>query len=172
MARPLYSPSQGIRLVLDAWPMTLRGAFWKITSVKFSYLPTLRALFALNQRQPSNAIELLQTASLHELGKPRSSTHAFFGALYPVYVRGEAYLALHKGPEAAAQFQKILDHRGVVTYETIGALAQLQLARACVLSGDKAKAKTAYQDFLNLWKDADPDIPILKQAQVEYAKLQ
>ncbi len=149
----------------------LERRFPEDTSVKFSYLPTLRALFALNQRQPSNAIELLQTASAHELGKPRSSTHALFGALYPVYVRGEAYLALHKGPEAAAQFRKIIDHRGVVTYETIGALAQLQLGRALALSGDNAKAKAAYQDFLALWKDADPDIPILKHAKVEYAKL-
>jgi eukaryotic-like serine/threonine-protein kinase len=150
----------------------LEKRFPEDTSVKFSYLPTLRALFALNQRQPSNAIELLQTAIPHELGKPRSSTHAFFGALYPVYVRGEAYLALHKGPEAAAEFQKILDHRGVVTYETIGALAQLQLGRAVVLSGDKTKARAAYQDFLNLWKNADPDMPTLKRAKTEYAKLQ
>jgi predicted Zn-dependent protease len=150
----------------------LERRFPEDTSVKFSYLPTLRALFALNQRQPSNAIALLQSASAYELGKPRSSTHAFFGALYPVYVRGEAYLALHKGPEAAAEFQKILDHRGVVTYETIGALAHLQIARAYAMQGDTAKAKEAYQDFLALWKDADPDIPILIAAKAEYAKLQ
>ena len=95
----------------------------------------------------------------------------FFGALYPIYVRGEAYLAAHQGAEAAAEFQKILDHRGIVVSDPIGALARLQLGRAFALSGDKTKAKTAYQDFLTLWKDADPDIPILKQAKAEYARL-
>jgi len=92
--------------------------------------------------------------------------------LYPVYVRGEGYLAAHQGKEAAAEFQKILNHRGIVLNEPIGALAHLQLGRAYVLQGDAAKARAAYQDFLTLWKDADPDIPILKQAKAEYAKLQ
>jgi tetratricopeptide (TPR) repeat protein len=87
-------------------------------------------------------------------------------------VRGEAYLAAHQGNEAAAEFQKILDHRRIVLNSPIGALAHLQLGRAYALQGDTAKAKTAYQDFLTLWKDADPDIPILKQAKAEYAKLQ
>ena len=113
-----------------------------------------------------------QAAVLHELGAPRSSIHALFGALYPVYVRGEVYLALHQGAEAATEFQKILVHRGIVVSDPIGALAHLQLGRAFALSGDKIKAKAAYQDFLTLWKDADPDIPILKQAKAEYAKLQ
>ena len=101
----------------------------------------------------------------------QSAFNAFFGALYPVYVRGEAYLAAHQGAEAAAEFQKILDHRGIVVADPIGALAHLQLGRAFALSGDKTKAKTAYQDFLTLWKDADPDIPILKQAKAEYERL-
>jgi hypothetical protein len=92
--------------------------------------------------------------------------------MFPVFVRGEAYLAAHKGSEAAAEFQKILDHRGLVLNQPIGALAHLGLGRAYVLQGDTAKARTAYQDFLTLWKDADPDIPILKQAKAEYAKLQ
>jgi tetratricopeptide (TPR) repeat protein len=91
--------------------------------------------------------------------------------LYPVYVRGEAYLAAHQGREAAAEFQKILDHRGIVLNEPIGALANLQLGRAYAMQGDTAKARTAYQDFLTLWKDADSDIPILRQAKSEYAKL-
>jgi len=91
--------------------------------------------------------------------------------MYPVYVRAEAFLAGHQGSEAATEFQKILDHRGIVVNAPIGALAHLGLARAYALSGDTVKAKTAYQDFLTLWKDADPDIPILKQAKVEYAKL-
>ena len=86
-------------------------------------------------------------------------------------MRGEAYLSTQKGNEAAAEFQKILDHRGIVLNEPIGALAHLQIGRAYVLQGDTAKARAAYQDFLTLWKDADPDIPILKQAKAEYAKL-
>ena len=92
-------------------------------------------------------------------------------ALYPIYVRGEAYLGAHRGTEAAAEFQKILDHRGIVTNEPIGALAHLQIGRAYAMQGDTAKAKLAYQDFLTLWKDADPDIPTLKQAKEEYPKL-
>jgi hypothetical protein len=97
--------------------------------------------------------------------------HGFFGALYPIYVRGEARLAAHQGAEAAAEFQKILDHRGIVVSDPIGAQARLQLGRAFALAGDKAKAKTAYEKFLTLWRDADPDIPILRQAKAEYAKL-
>jgi eukaryotic-like serine/threonine-protein kinase len=91
--------------------------------------------------------------------------------LYPVYVRGKAYLAAHQGNEAAAEFQKILDHRGIVGNEPIGTLAHLGLARAYALQGGTTRARTAYQDFLTLWKDADPDIPILKEAKAEYAKL-
>jgi cytochrome c-type biogenesis protein CcmH/NrfG len=87
-------------------------------------------------------------------------------------VRGEAYLAAHQGKEAAAEFQKILNHRGIVLNEPIGALAHLQLGRAYAMSGDSAKARAAYEDFLTLWKDADPDIPVLQQAKAEYAKLQ
>ena len=92
--------------------------------------------------------------------------------LYPVYVRGEAYLAAHQGREAAAEFQKILDHRGIVLNEPIGPLAHLQLGRAYAMQGDMTKARAAYNDFLTLWKNADPDTPILKQAKAEYAKLQ
>ena len=86
-------------------------------------------------------------------------------------MRGEAYLALHQGAQAAAEFRKIIDHRGIVVSDPIGALAHLQLGRALALSGDRTKAKNAYQDFLTLWKDADPDIPILKQAKAEYTAL-
>jgi len=115
---------------------------------------------------------LLQIAVPYELGAPHGSSFGFFGALYPVYVRGEAYLAARQGGEAAVEFQKILDHRGIVVSDPIGALARLQLGRAFALSGDKTKAKTAYEDFLTLWKDADPDIPVLQQAKAENAKLQ
>src|SRR5277367_948135 len=95
-----------------------------------------------------------------------------FGQLYPFYVRGLSYLASHQGVEAAAEFQKILDHRGIVASDPIGALAHFQLGRAFASSGDKAKAKAAYQDFLTLWKNADPDIPIYKEVKAEYANLQ
>ena len=99
------------------------------------------------------------------------SMHGFFGAMYPVYVRGMAYLAAHQGREAAVEFQKILDHPGIVVSDPIGALARLQLGRAYMMFGDRTRAKSAYQDFLNLWKDADPEIPIFKQANAEYASL-
>ena len=148
----------------------LEKRFGEDTSVRFNYLPALRAL--LNPNEPSKAIELLQIGTPYELGTPRSSIHGFFGALYPVYVRGLAYLTAHQGAEAAAEFQKILDHRGIVVSDPIGALAHLQLGRALAVSEDRVKAKAAYQDFLTLWKDADRDIPVLQQARAEYAKLQ
>ena len=150
----------------------LEKRFGEDTSVRYAYLPELRALFALHQGEAKKAIELLQIAIPYELGTPRSSIHGFFGALYPVYARGEAYLAAHQGAEAAAEFQKILNHRGIVVGDPIAALAHLQLGRALVVSGDKAKAKSAYQNFLTLWKDADTDIPIFKEAKTEYSKLQ
>jgi eukaryotic-like serine/threonine-protein kinase len=149
----------------------LERNFPEDTSVRFNYVPSVRALLALNHGDRSQAIEVLQTAVPNELGQPRSAINGFFGALYPVYVRGEAYMAAQQGAEAVTEFQKILDHRGAVVGDPIGALAQLQLGRAYALSGDQTKAKIAYQDFLTLWKDADPDIPVLQQAKAEYAKL-
>ncbi len=137
------------------------------TIVRFSDLPVLRARIALDQGNPLKAIELLQVAVPYELG-----ARLDLGALYPIYERGEAHLAAHQGTEAAVEFQKILDHRGVVGSDPVGALAHLQLGRAYVLTGDKIKAKSAYQDFLTLWKDADPDILIFREAQEEYARLQ
>jgi eukaryotic-like serine/threonine-protein kinase len=140
------------------------------TIVQFNYLPTLRAQLALDRNQASQSVEVLKGAAPYELGAPTTAT--FSPALYPVYVRGAAFLVLHKGSEAGAEFQKVLDHRGIVLNSPIGALALLGLARAYVLQADTAKARFAYQDFLTLWKDADADIPILKQANAEYAKLQ
>jgi tetratricopeptide (TPR) repeat protein len=102
---------------------------------------------------------------------PGTAFFAKFGGLYPAYVRGRAYLQAGRGREAAAEFEKVLDHRGIVLADPIGALAHLQLGRAYVISGDMAKAKNAYQDFLTLWNDADADIPVLRQAKAEYAKL-
>jgi DNA-binding winged helix-turn-helix (wHTH) protein/tetratricopeptide (TPR) repeat protein len=140
------------------------------TVVLFNYLPTLRAKLALSRGNASEAIENLRDATPNELGQTTTSTYDWT-ALYPVYVRGEAYLATHRSNEAAAELQKILDHRGLVLNEPIAALSHLGLARAYAMQGDSAKAKGAYQDFLALWKDADLDIPILKQAKAEYAKL-
>jgi DNA-binding winged helix-turn-helix (wHTH) protein/tetratricopeptide (TPR) repeat protein len=141
------------------------------TSVRSSYVPVLRSSLAMNQGQALKALELLQIAVPYELGTHRSSIHGNFGALYPVYMRGQAYLAAHQGEEAAVEFQKILDHRGVVVSDTVGALAHLQLGRAYVMQGNKAKAKTAYESFLALWKDADAEMPVLARAKSEYASL-
>jgi len=149
----------------------LQRRFPEDTSVRFTYTPALRALLALNRGEPGKAIEQLQIASPYELATPRSAIHGNFGALYPIYVRGEAYVAQKQGAQAAVEFQKILTHRGIVGSDPIGAMARLQLGRAYALSGDTAKAKTAYEDFLTLWKDADPEIPILKQAKAEYTQL-
>ncbi len=148
----------------------LEKRFPEDTSVRFSYLPALRSLLALNSGEVSKALELLQTAGPSESGVPRS-VNGLFGALYPVYVRGLAHLAGRQGAEAAVDFRKILDHRGIVAGDPMGALVRLQIGRAFALSGDKAKAKTAYQDFLALWKDADPDIPVFREARAELAKL-
>jgi len=148
----------------------LNKDFPEATTVQFNYLPTIRALLALNHKEASNAVKALEPAAPYELGIP--TVAAFSPVLYPVYVRGQAYLAAHTAADAAAEFQKILDHRGIVLNQPVGALVHLQLGRAYALSGDRAKARAAYEDFLTLWKDADPDIPILKQAKAEYAKLQ
>jgi predicted Zn-dependent protease len=141
------------------------------TAVRFSYLPTLHAVLAMDRGDRLKAIESLQIAVPFELGTQRSSFHGNFGALYPIYMRGNAYLANHQGSEAIAEFQKVLGHRGIVVSDPIGALTRLQLARAYALSGDHVKAKAAYQDFLSLWQAADLDIPILKQAKAEYSRL-
>ena len=125
------------------------------------WLPTIRAEIELNRGNAARAIEDLQAIGAYELA----------ARLYPAYIRGQAYLSAHQGNEAADEFQKIIDHRGIVLNAPIGALAHLQLGKAYALSGDKTKAKSAYQDFFALWKDADPDIPILKQAKAEYEKL-
>ena len=161
----------------------LERDFPEDTSVRFYYLPAVRASLALNHDDPSKAIDSLQAAVPYDLGMPRSATFAYFGALYADYMRGQAYLATRQGAEAAAEFQKIVDHRVIVIGDAFGVLAHLALARAYAvqaaderLSSDarqtfRAKARAAYQDFLTLWKDADPDIPVLKQANAEYAKL-
>jgi eukaryotic-like serine/threonine-protein kinase len=142
--------------------------FPKDTVVRFNYLPTIDAQLALTHKHNREAIAALQAATPYELGQPASSPIAL--GLYPVYVRAEAYLNAHQGSEAAAEFQKILDRGAVLN--SVGALAHLGLARAYGLQGDVAKARAAYHNFFLLWKDADTDIPILKQAKWEYAKLE
>ncbi|MGH9705089.1 MAG: hypothetical protein ACRD4K_17065, partial [Candidatus Acidiferrales bacterium] len=146
------------------------------TIVKFNYLPTLRAQMLLTRSDPATAtanaakaIEILQAAAPYELGFP--GTTRFTPNMYPVYVRGLAYLAARQGTQAEAEFQKIMDHPGVVTNDPIGALARLGQARAYALSGDTAKSRAAYDAFFALWKDADAGLPILAAAKSESANL-
>src|SRR6266852_9964373 len=131
-------------------------------------MPAIKAAKELNAGNSTQALMFLEAAAPYELGEPPQFQ---LGTLYPVYIRGQAQLMTHNGSAAAAEFQKFLDHRGVVVNFPLGALAHLGLARAYALSGDTAKSRTAYQDFFNLWKDADPDIPILQEAKAEYVKL-
>jgi hypothetical protein len=148
----------------------LEKRFPQDTYITRMYGPLLRALSALNQQQAQKAIDLLKTAAPFDLSCP-GSWSGFFGNMYPVYFRGVAYLAARHGPEAAAEFQKILSHPGFMFSDPAAMMARLQLGRAWVMAGEVAKAKIAYQDFITLWKDADPDVPILKQAKAEFAKL-
>ena len=138
------------------------------TMLKVYWLPTIKASIELGNRDSSRALVLLEPAAPYELGGAGMPINS----LYPAYVRGQAYLLAHNGNAAMTEFQKVLDHRGIVVNSVTGSLAHLQIGRAYVLAGDTAKAKVAYNDFLTLWKDADPDIPILKQAKAENAKLQ
>ncbi|MGA7080766.1 MAG: winged helix-turn-helix domain-containing protein [Terriglobales bacterium] len=156
--------AQATRLAND-----LGKRFPQDTVMQYNYLPTIQGAAELRDGHAAKAIQTLVPASPYELG---TTALAEGISLCPVYVRGEAYLAAKQGSAAAAEFQKILDHPGVVGSELIGALAHLGLGRAYVLSGDASKAHAAYQDFFALWKDADPDVPILKHAKAEYAKLE
>ena len=142
------------------------------TSVRTNYLPALRALAALGAGQPLSAIEQLQIARPYEIADPPINFNSFFGCFYPVFVRGEAYLAAHRGDDAAAEFQRILDHRGLLMGDPLGARARVELGRAWAMTGDATKARAAYDDFFALWKEADAGIPLLTQAKQEYAKLQ
>jgi tetratricopeptide (TPR) repeat protein len=150
----------------------LEKRFPEDTFVKFTYSPVLRALAALRQGKPAEAVERLEIAHRYELAANGLSFSFYLGGLHSAYVRGEALVAGRRYLEAEAEFQKILNHRGVVGLDPIGALAHLQLGRVLGLSGDNARARSAYEAFLMAWKDADADIPIFKQAKAEYAKLQ
>jgi eukaryotic-like serine/threonine-protein kinase len=147
----------------------LAKRFPQDTVARFNYLPEIHAAIEIRAGNPAKAVEALEGASRYEMGFP---LHSILLAVYPVYVRGEAYLASHQGGAAAGEFQKILDHPGIVTIEPIGALAHLGLARAEAMAGNKEASRKAYQDFLALWQSADPTLPVLKQAKAEYAKLQ
>jgi tetratricopeptide (TPR) repeat protein len=150
----------------------LEKRFPEDTFAKFTYVPVLRALSALADGKPTDSVQRLQIALPYELAvNGLNFNHFYLGGLHSAYVRGEALLAVHRYAEAAAEFQKILDHRGFVGPDPLGALAHVQLGRALAASGDTNKARAAYQAFLDLWKGADPDVPILKQAQTESARL-
>jgi hypothetical protein len=141
------------------------------TMINRYWLPAIDASIELSRNHAAKALERLQTATQYELGTPAPQFEVG-GSLYPAYIRGQAYLSLHQGAAAAAEFQKFLDHRGIAVNSPLAVLARLQLGRAYVLARDKTKARHAYLEFLELWKDADPDIPMLKQAKLEYANLQ
>jgi tetratricopeptide (TPR) repeat protein len=150
----------------------LERRFPEDTFAKFTYVPVLRALSALGHGKPTDSVARLQITLAYELAANGLNFNFYLGGLHSAYVRGEALAAAHQYPEAVAEFQKLLDHRGIVGADPIGALVYLQLGRAFALSGDLAKSKTAYQGFLALWKDADPNIPVLIQARKEYARLE
>jgi eukaryotic-like serine/threonine-protein kinase len=150
----------------------LEKRFPEDTSVRYSYGPELRALLALNRGEPAKALEALRIAASYETGWPSSVFVGSFGALYPIFVRGNAYLAANQGARAAAEFERILSRRGIVYFDpVVGAVARLHLGQAYVMAGDRARAKNVYQDLLTFWKNADPDIPVLMQARAEFAKL-
>jgi tetratricopeptide (TPR) repeat protein len=150
------------------------------TQMQSLWLPAIQGQLALDKKNAASALNALQAASSIELGSIQFVAN--ISCLYPTYVRGEAYLAAGQGSTAAAEFQKILDHSGIVWNCWTGALAHLGVARANALQSKtsqgadadaaRVRALTAYKDFLTLWKDADPNIPILKEAKAEYAKLQ
>jgi tRNA A-37 threonylcarbamoyl transferase component Bud32 len=141
------------------------------TSVQFIYLPALRALFSLNAGDAAAAIRSLQAASRSDLAMGNIGFSAYFGKLYPIYVRGLAYLAAQQPVEAAAEFQRIVDHRSIVLVDPVDGLARLQLARALALSGDTVKARSVYDDLLALWENADAGIPLITEARAEHARL-
>jgi len=141
------------------------------TMLNHYWLPVIRACIELRGNHPDRVISLLEQTAPYDLAFPWPE-YTESGQMHPPYVRGQAYLALHQGKEAASEFQKFVDHRTIVANSPLASLAHLGLARAYVLQGDNVKARAAYQDFFALWKDADPDIPILKEAKAEYSKLQ
>jgi hypothetical protein len=173
---PQYAAALALALAGDiaqAQSLTndLEKRFPEDTSSRYFYVPSLRAITAISRGNAANAIEVLRPSESYEMAMPSISFTLSFGGRYPMYARGLAYLAGRQPNEAAAELQKILDRRGLLGPDPMGAVTHLQLARALAASGDKDKAKVAYDAFLELWKDADPDVPILAQSKAEYAKL-
>jgi eukaryotic-like serine/threonine-protein kinase len=173
-----YGPAFALAVLRDsAQAQKIEEGFGKLypddTSVQFSYLPALRGLEALNQGDAQKALEMTQRAIPYELAVPGTAyyTGAFFGALYPVYVRGLTYSRIGRHRDAAVEFQKILNHPGITLNDPIGSMARLGLARALAASGDRAKSAAAYENLLAIWKDADSDIPVVQEAKAEAAKL-
>ena len=156
-------PGQGLRIV-----ERLNARFPLNSLLQHYWFPTIRAAAELDRGNAQAAIEALQGKTAYELGCPAPFN---LGPMYPVYLRGEAYLKARRERDATEQFRKIIEHPGITMNFPLGSLAHLQLGRALVLSGDTAGARREYQDFFALWKDADADIPILKEAKAEYAKL-
>jgi tetratricopeptide (TPR) repeat protein len=172
-----YGPAFALALLREFTPAhkieaELGKLYPEDTSVQFSYLPALKALEALNQSDPAKALDLTQAAAAYDFAVPGTAFYsgAFFGSLYPIYVRGLAYSRMGRHREAAAEFQKILDHPGITLNDPIGPMARLQLARALSASGSRAKSADAYKDLLNIWKDADSDIPLVQEAKAESAR--
>jgi tetratricopeptide (TPR) repeat protein len=173
-----YGPAFALELLNNsAQAKTIRAGLEKRypedTSVQFSYLPVLRGLEALNQNNLAKALEMTQVAAPYDLAVPGTAYWAgasFFGALYPIYVRGLAYSRMGRHLEAVAEFQKILDHPGITLNDPIGPMARLQLARALAASGDRVKSAAVYKDLLTIWRDADPDVPVVQEARAEAAK--
>ncbi len=153
-----------------ALTFVLEKRFPEDTDVQFAYVPMLRALASIHNGQPRQALEVLQTAAPFDLAIT-GSWSGFFGNLYPPYIRGAALLADHQPAEAAAEFEKVLQHPGIAFSDPVVAVARVQLARAYRAAGQLAMAKAAYQDFLARWKQADPQTPLLKHAAAEYARL-
>ena len=151
---------------------TLERRFPEDTTVRFTYLPVLRAQIELNQNRPDQAVEVLKQAVPTEMGMSRSPINTLFGALYPVYFRGLAFCAAGRSAEAVPEFQKIIAHSGLVVTDPVGVLAYVQLGRAYRLTGDRLKAKVAYEEFFALWRDADAEVPLLRTARAEYQRMQ
>jgi tetratricopeptide (TPR) repeat protein len=151
----------------------LEKRFPEYTSLKFSYLPVLRGLECIHRGEPQKAFEMTQPAATYEFAVPGTAYYSgsFLGALFPVYVRGLALSQMGRHREAAAEFQKIVEHRGLTLNDPVGPMARLQLARALSASGDRAKSAAVYKDLLSLWKDADPDVPAVQEARAELSQI-
>jgi hypothetical protein len=137
--------------------------------LKLYWLPTVKAAIELSKGDSAQVFRILEAAAPYELGSPPPLQ---VGTLYPAYLRGQAYLLAHNGNAAAAEFQKLRDHGGIVVNFVTASVAHLQIARAFAMAGDAAKAKAAYQGFVSSWREADADIPVLKEAKAEFAKVQ